>query len=59
MMCGCIFMGFYGIGHIFAHKGDRGNWLKHVFLMIGFSAREQQVIHAISHHPYPNTMLDY
>lgn len=49
---------FYGIGHLFIHKRD-GNLLRNVFLLIGFTAEEQQIIHAISHHPYSNTMLDY
>lgn len=52
-------MTFYGIGHLFIHRKDQGNYLRHTFLLIGFSAREQQIMHAISHHPYANTMLDY
>lgn len=48
----------YAIGHLFIHKND-SNIFKHVYLLIGFTAREQQIMHAISHHPYANTMLDY
>jgi hypothetical protein len=51
-------MAFYGIGHLFIHR-KTPNILSHVYLLIGFSAQEQQIMHAISHHPYANTMLDY
>ena len=47
----------YSIGHLFIHKGP--NWLKHVFVLIGMSAREQVIMHCLSHHPYPNTLIDY
>lgn len=58
LLCGCLMMIFYGIGHLFIHRKD-GHILRHAFLLIGFSAREQQIMHAVSHHPYTNTMLDY
>ena len=48
---------FYSIGHLFIHKPD--NWLKHVYVLIGFSAREQTIMHCLSHHAYPNTLIDY
>ncbi len=58
MLCGFLMMAFYGIGHLFIHR-KTPNILSHVYLLIGFSAQEQQIMHAISHHPYANTMLDY
>ena len=58
MISGACMVTFYGIGHLFIHKRD-GNLLRNVFLLIGFTAEERQIIHAISHHPYSNTMLDY
>lgn len=56
-LAGCWMVNFYGIGHLFIHR--RPNWLKHVYVLLGMSAREQVVMHCLSHHPFPNTELDY
>lgn len=58
-----IISGFWGLtnwatGHLFGHKKDT-HIFRHLFLLIGYTAKEQQIMHAISHHPYTNTMLDY
>jgi hypothetical protein len=57
--CGYLMAAFYGVGHIYIHRKDKMNILKHVYLLIGFSAREQRIMHVISHHPYINTAIDY
>jgi hypothetical protein len=58
-----IVAGYWGMtnwatGHLFGHVRDT-HILRHTFLFIGFTAKEQQIQHSISHHPYTNTMLDY
>lgn len=53
-----VSMCHYAIGHLFVHKADN-NLLRNVFLFIGFTAREQQIMHVLSHHPHTNTELDY
>jgi hypothetical protein len=58
MLTGYIGLTHWGTGHLFSHRKDT-LLLRHIFLLIGFSAEEQQIMHSISHHPYANTMLDY
>ena len=48
---------FYSIGHLFIHKPN--NSLKYVYIFLGMSPREQIIMHCLSHHMYPNTLLDY
>ena len=59
IVCGYLMAAFYGIGHFYVHRKDKNNILEHIYLLIGFSAREQKIMHVFSHHPYLNTAIDY
>ena len=56
-MTAFLLIGVMGIGHNFVHHKD--NIYKYFFVLTGFTHNEWQVMHAISHHTYPNTELDY
>ena len=45
-----------GTGHNFFHQ--RNNWRAHYFDLSLFSTRYWRVSHALSHHLFPNTLLD-
>lgn len=51
-MVGCM-----GLGHNFLHQ--RKNWGRFMFEMSGLGHQEWTIFHAISHHLYPNTNVDY
>ena len=46
-----------GIGHNFVHHKE--NYFKYFFVATGFTHNEWQIMHALSHHIYPNLELDY
>jgi hypothetical protein len=46
-----------GLGHNFMH--ERQNWGRFLFEFTGLGHKEWTVFHAISHHLYPNTNIDY
>ena len=54
---GFITLALLGVGHNFLHQ--KPHILKHCFSLTGFLAHEWQIMHCISHHVYPNTLLDY
>lgn len=47
---------FIGIGHNFLHQ--KTNFRRHYMDISGFSSAEFRMHHALSHHPYTNTLLD-
>lgn len=47
---------FIGIGHNFMHQKD--NFRRHYMDLSGFSSSEFRMHHALSHHPYTNTVMD-
>jgi len=47
---------FIGIGHNFMHQ--RTNFRRHYLNLSGFCSAEFRMHHALSHHPYTNTVLD-
>lgn len=55
--CSVLLIGMVGIGHNFVHHKD--NPFKYFFALTGFTHNEWQVMHAMSHHVYPNLELDY
>lgn len=59
IVCGLLMLGLHGIGHLYTHCKDEKSLLRHTYLLVGFSSREQKIMHALSHHPYANTALDY
>jgi hypothetical protein len=50
-------IGCLGIGHNFVHH--KFNYFKYFFVLTGFTHDEWQIMHALSHHIYPNTELDF
>ena len=46
-----------GVAHNFVHK--KPNLYRHLYLLSGFTAKEWEIMHCISHHIYTNTLLDY
>jgi hypothetical protein len=47
---------FIGIGHNFMHQAD--NFRRHYMNISGFNSNEFRMHHALSHHPYTNTVMD-
>jgi cytochrome b involved in lipid metabolism len=56
-LSGFILVSVVGEGHNFMHQ--RVNPFRHVFGLTGFTHEDWQNFHAISHHMFPNTELDY
>ena len=52
-----LMIGMIGVGHNFVHHKE--NLFKYFFIVTGFTHNEWQVMHCLSHHIYPNTLLDY
>lgn len=57
VLCAPLMVGLVGIGHNFIHHHE--SIYRYFFLLTGFTHREWQIMHCISHHLYPNTELDY
>ncbi len=52
-----LLLGMLGIGHNFVHH--KQNIFRYFFSATGFTHNEWQIMHALSHHLYPNMELDY
>ena len=46
-----------GAAHNFFHQRD--NWRMYIFDFTIFSSQDWRIGHALSHHPFPNTIYDY
>ena len=53
LLCAPLMMGVVGIGHNFVHHKEGP--FRYFLLLTGFTHREWQIMHCISHHVYPNT----
>ena len=58
MLAGIILHILYGVGHIFIHIGTNEP-LKYVHDITLSSSYHWIVSHCISHHHFPNTLIDY
>ena len=54
---GAMMLSLLGIAHNFIHK--KRNVYRHLFMALGFTDREWKIMHCLSHHAYPNTLLDF
>ena len=57
LLCAPLMVGLVGVGHNFVHHKE--SIYRYFLLLVGFTHREWQIMHCISHHLYPNTELDY
>lgn len=57
LVCAPLMVGLVGVGHNFVHHKE--SIYRYFLLLVGFTHREWQIMHCISHHLYPNTELDY
>ena len=46
-----------GIAHNFVHM--KNSLFKYFYLVTGFTPKEWEIMHCLSHHQYTNTLLDY
>lgn len=56
-LCAPLMVGLVGVAHNFVHH--KQSFYRYFFLLVGFTHREWQIMHCISHHLYPNTELDF
>ena len=57
VLTGFLTMALNGVAHNFVHK--RPNLYRHLYILSGFTAKQWEIAHCLSHHIYPNTLLDY
>lgn len=57
LVCTPLLLGVLGVAHNFIHHKESA--FRYFFFPTGFTHREWQIMHCISHHLYPNTELDY
>ncbi|XP_058815405.1 cytochrome b5-related protein-like [Topomyia yanbarensis] len=55
-LCGWVLAGTMICAHNFFHQ--KNNWRMRIFNLAFFSYREQRISHVLSHHFYPNSILD-
>jgi hypothetical protein len=53
---GFSLMGIFGVAHNFIHHKE--NLFSNLIKFTGFSFNDFQIMHCLSHHPFPNTELD-
>ena len=57
VLCGFFIYPIVGVAHNFVHM--KNHPFRFLWLFTGFTHREWQQMHCISHHSYANTLIDY
>jgi hypothetical protein len=57
LLCGYLMFPVTGIAHNFVHM--KNSLFKYLYLVTGFTPKEWEIMHCLSHHEYTNTLLDY
>ncbi len=59
VLAGLCMNGMWGTGHEALHQGENLGAFRHAMDVTGMSSDEASTTHALSHHLYPNTHLDW
>ena len=57
VVSGLLIFPILGVAHNFLHMRDHP--FRFLWLLTGFTHKEWQQMHCISHHSYANTLIDY